>query len=70
MTRILKNHSLDKVAQLVFGGEGVDDLVDDNHAVVHVQPRHGQAGGEDSLQRNKRGYLLIGLEVVLVHRFI
>ena len=39
------NHSLDKVAQLVFGGERVDDLVDDNHAVVHVQPRHGQARG-------------------------
>ena len=39
------NHSLDKIAQLVFRGEGVDDLVDDNHAVVHVQPRHGQAGG-------------------------
>ena len=39
-----KNHSLDKVAQLVFRGEGVDDLVDDNHAVIHVQPRHGQAG--------------------------
>ena len=22
-----------------------DDLVDDNHAVVHVQPRHGEAVG-------------------------
>ena len=36
---------LDKVAKLVFGGERIDDLFNDNHAVVHVQPRHGEAVG-------------------------
>ena len=44
-------HSLDKIADLVFGSEWVDDFVNDNHAVVHVQPRHDQAVG--GLSENK-----------------